>query len=188
MSSIFAAQEGASLSPLWFNLFPVILARAVSIRWNADFACDGIAQHGERFCPKCESPLADFVPITTHVFRHNSVSRAHRAGVSVAQNMRLHGHQTLPMHLRYLHLLLEDTTNEVRQIFAKRLREVRQVLGTTSGKIVEGGIAYTVSLEHYLGITLMSTQAPDLRDLGRFLGGGSGPTRDCFSSFYQDRN
>lgn len=59
------------------------------------------------------------------------------------------------MHLRYLHLLLEDTTNEVRQIFVeKRLRDVRQILGTTTGKIVEGGVAYTVSLEQYLGITL----------------------------------
>jgi len=120
-----------------------------------DFVCDGVAYNGEVFCPKCEMPLAALLPITTHVFRHNSVSRAHRAGVSLAQNMRLHGHQTVPMHLRYLHLLLEDTTNEVRQIFAeKRLRDVRQILGSTAGKIVEGGIAYTVSLEHYLGITL----------------------------------
>ena len=62
---------------------------------EADFVCDGVAQHGELFCPKCDSPLADFVPITTHVFRHNSVSWAHRAGVSVAQNMRLHDHQTV---------------------------------------------------------------------------------------------
>jgi hypothetical protein len=72
--------------------------------------------------------------------------------------MRLHGHKTLPMHLRYLHLLLEDTTDEVRQIFVeKRLRDVRQALGSTSGQIIEGGIAYTVSLEHYLGLTLQRT-------------------------------
>jgi hypothetical protein len=62
------------------------------------------------------------------------------------------------MHLRYLHLLLEDTTNDVRQIFAeKRLRDVRQTLGSTPGQIVEKGIAYTVSLEHYLGLTLQRT-------------------------------
>lgn len=75
------------------------------------------------------------------------------------------------MHLRYLHLLLEDTTDEVRQVFAeKRLRDVRQLLGTITGKIVAGGIAYTVSLEQYLGITLQRPQTPDLRNLGRFLG------------------
>ena len=62
------------------------------------------------------------------------------------------------MHLRYLHLLLEDTTNEVRQIFAeKRLRDVCQMLGSSPGQIVEGGIAYTVSLEQYLGLTLQRT-------------------------------
>ncbi|GHO64028.1 hypothetical protein KSC_029200 [Ktedonobacter sp. SOSP1-52] len=105
-----------------------------------DFICDGEASPGDAFCPKYETPLAKFLPITTHVFRHNSVSRAHRAGIPVAQNMQLHGHKTLPMHLRYLHLLLEDTTNEVRQIFAeKRLRDVSQTLGSTSGQIVEGG-------------------------------------------------
>jgi hypothetical protein len=62
------------------------------------------------------------------------------------------------MHMRYLHLLLEDTTNEVRQIFAeKRLRDVRQMLGSSPGQIIEGGIAYTVSLEQYLGLTLQRT-------------------------------
>ncbi len=151
----FAAQEGITLCPRCRSTLSGLLGARCRHTLEADFVCDGVAQNGELFCPKCDSPLADFVPITTHVFRHNSVSRAHRAGVSVAQNMRLHGHQTLPMHLRYLHLLLEDTTNEVRQIFAeKRLRDVRQLLGTTSGKIVEGGIAYTVSLEQYLGLTL----------------------------------
>jgi len=151
----FAAQEGITACPRCRSTLSGHLGTRCRHTLEADFVCDGVAQHGELFCPKCDSPLADFVPIMTHVFRHNSVSRAHRAGVSVAQNMRLHGHQTLPMHLRYLHLLLEDTTNEVRQIFAeKRLRDVRQLLGSTAGKIVEGGIAYTVSLEHYLGITL----------------------------------
>jgi hypothetical protein len=76
----------------------------------------------------------------------------------VAQNMQLHGHKTLPMHLRYLHLLLEDTTSEVHQIFAeKRLRDVRRALGAAPGQIIEGGIAYTISLEQYLGLTLQRT-------------------------------
>ncbi len=151
----FAAQEGITICPRCGSTLSGRLGARCRHILEAGFVCDGVAQNGEMFCPKCDRPLADFVPITTHVFRHNSVSRAHRAGVSVAQNMRLHGHQTLPMHLRYLHLLLEDTTNEVRQIFAeKRLRDVHQVLGSTAGKIVEGGITYTVSLEHYLGITL----------------------------------
>lgn len=151
----FAAKAGITRCPRCGSTLSGHLGARCRHILEADFVCDGVAEPGEPFCPKCDQPLADFVPITTHVFRHNSVSRAHRAGVSIAQNMRLHGHQTLPMHLRYLHLLLEDTTNEVRQIFAeKRLRDVRQLLGTTAGKIVEGGIAYTVSLEQYLGITL----------------------------------
>jgi hypothetical protein len=120
--------------------------------------CDGVAQDGEAFCPKCDAPLASFVVMTTHLFRHNSVSRAHRAGVSLAQNMRLHGHQTIPMHLRYLHLYLEETTQEVRQMFAeKRLWEVSLALASSAGKIVEEGVAYTVSLEQYLGVTLRRT-------------------------------
>jgi hypothetical protein len=151
----FAAQAGRRTCPCCGSMLAGEIGDRCGHVLEANFVCDGVAQHGELFCPKCDLPLAAFLPITTHVFRHNSVSRAHRAGVSLAQNMRLHGHQTLTMHLRYLHLLLEDTTNGVRQIFAeKRLRDVRQILGTTSGKIVEGGITYTVSLEHYLGITL----------------------------------
>lgn len=123
-----------------------------------DFVCNGIAQAGEMFCLKCEAPLAKFVPMTTHLFRHNSVSRAHHAGVSVSQNMRLHGHQTIPMHLRYLHLYLEETAQEVRQLFAeKRLREVSLTLASSVGKIVEEGRAYTISLEQYLGVTLRRT-------------------------------
>src|SRR5258708_23881872 len=105
--------------------------------------CDGVARNGEAFCPKCDTPLAELSPITTHIFRHNSVSRADRAGVSLAHNMKLHGHHTIPMHLRYLHKYLEDTTDEVKSIFAeKRLREVRQALRSAPGQIVEGGIAY----------------------------------------------
>jgi hypothetical protein len=151
----FAAKAGIATCPYCGSPLSGELGDRCVHVLEDDFVCDGVAHNGEIFCPKCDMPLAEFLPITTHVFRHNSVSRAHRAGVPLAQNMKLHGHLTLPMHLRYLHLLLEDTTNEVRQIFAeKRLRDVRQVLGTTSGKIVEGGIAYTVSLEQYLGITL----------------------------------
>jgi site-specific recombinase XerD len=151
----FAARDGITTCPCCRTPLSGKRGTRCNNKLKEDFQCDGIAERGEAFCPKCDAPLADLLPITPHVFRHNSVSRAHRAGVSLMQNMRLHGHQTVPMHLRYLHLMLEDTTNEVRHIFAeKRLRDVRQVLGTTAGKIVEGGIAYTVSLEHYLGITL----------------------------------
>ena len=153
--SYFAAREGITTCPCCGSPLSGKLGVYCHHILEEDLVCNGRAQNGEAFCPKCDQPLAAFLPITTHIFRHNSVSRAHRAGVSFAQNMQLHGHKTLPMHLRYLHLLLEDTTNEVRQIFAeKRLRDVRQILGSAAGKIVEGGIAYTVSLEHYLGITL----------------------------------
>lgn len=44
--------------------------------------------------------------------------------------MQLHGHQTIPMHLRYLHLDGEDATEAVGQIFArKRYKEVQVALG-----------------------------------------------------------
>ena len=151
----FAAQEGITACPCCGS--PLSGQRGARCRHilEEDFKCDGVAQHGEVFCPKCDAPLATFLPISPHVFRHNSVSRAHRAGVSLAQNMKLHGHQTIPMHLRYLHLFLEDAVDEVERVFAeKRLREVILALGTASGQIVEGGIAHSVSLENYLGITL----------------------------------
>ncbi len=156
--SYFAAQEGITVCPRCRSPLPGrrgVLCRHIL---EEDFKCAGVARNGEAFCPKCDTPLAAFLPITNHVFRHNSVSRADRAGVSLAHNMKLHGHQTIPMHLRYLHTYLEDTTDEVKSIFAeKRLREVRQVLRSTPGQIVEGGIAYTISLEHYLGLTLQRT-------------------------------
>jgi integrase len=154
----FATQEGITICPCCGS--PLSGQRGVWCRHilREDFKCDGIAPNGEIFCPKCDRPLAEFLPISPHVFRHNSVSRAHRAGVPAAQNMQLHGHKTLPMHLRYLHLLLEDTSNEVRQIFVeKRLREVRRALGSAPGQVVEGGVAYTLSLEQYLGLTLQRT-------------------------------
>jgi site-specific recombinase XerD len=154
----FAAQEGITLCPCCGS--PLSGRRGVLCRHilEEDFKCDGVARNGEAFCPKCDTPLAAFSSITTHVFRHNSVSRADRAGVSLAHNMKLHGQQTIPMHLRYLHTYLEDTTDEVKSVFAeKRLREVRQALQSAPGQIVEGGIAYSISLEHYLGLTLQRT-------------------------------
>lgn len=151
----FAAQEGITTCPCCGS--PLSGKRGAWCRHilEEDFKCDGVARQEEVFCPKCDAPLATFLPVSTHVFRHNSVSRAHRAGVSLAQNMKLHGHQTIPMHLRYLHLFLEDAVDEVERVFAeKRLREVLRILGTASGQIVEGGIAHSVSLEGYLAITL----------------------------------
>jgi hypothetical protein len=156
--SFFAAQDGVTVCPCCGS--PLSGRRGSMCRHilEEDFECDGFAQDGEAFCPKCDTPLADFLPITSHVFRHNSVSRANHAGVSLEHNMKLHGHVTIPMHLRYLHTYLEDTTDEVKRVFAvKRLREVRQALRSSPGQIVEGGIAYTVSLEHYLGLTLQRT-------------------------------
>lgn len=93
-----------------------------------DFVCDGVALSGEVFCPKCDAPLAQLLPISTHVFRHNSVSRAGRAGVSVSQNMRLHGHETIPMHLHYIHFQADEMTQKVREMFVdKRLQSLSQV-------------------------------------------------------------
>ena len=154
----FSAQEGITLCPRCGSPLPGrrgVLCRHIL---EEDFKCDGVARNGEAFCPKCDTPLAAFLPITTHVFRHNSVSRADRAGVPMAHNMELHGQQTISMHLRYLHRYVGDMTDEVKSIFAeKRIREVRQALGSAPGQIIEGGIAYTISLEHYLGLTLQRT-------------------------------
>ncbi len=154
----FTAQEGITVCPCCGSPLSGRRGALCHRIFEEDFQCDGVARNGEAFCPKCDTPLAAFSPIATHVFRHNSVSRAHRAGVSLAHNMKLHGHETVPMHLRYLHTYLEDTTDEVKSVFAeKRLREVRRALQSVPGQIVEGGIAYTVSLEHYLGLTLQRT-------------------------------
>ncbi len=69
--------------------------------------------------------------------------------------MRLHGHLTVPMHLRYLHLLPEDLRQEVRQVFAeKRLREVRLAASYAPGQVIENGMAHTATLPEFLGITL----------------------------------
>jgi len=147
--SYFAAQEGITVCPCCGSPLSGRRGALCHHILEEDFKCDGIARNGEAFCPKCDTPLAAFLSITTHVFRHNSVSRADRAGVPMAHNMELHGQHTIPMHIRYLHKYLEDTTDEVKSVFAeKRLREVRQALQSAPGQIVEGGIAYTVSLEH----------------------------------------
>jgi len=154
----FVAQEGVTVCPCCHSPLSGRRGTVCRHKLEEDFKCDGIARNGEAFCPKCDTSLAAFLPVTTHIFRHNSVSRANRAGVSLAHNMKLHGHRTIPMHMRYLHTYLEDTTDELKRVFAvKRLREVRQALGSAPGQIVEGGIAYTLSLEDYLGLTLQRT-------------------------------
>ena len=95
---------------------------------------------------------------STHVFRHNSVSRASRAGVSVSQNMRLHGHETIPMHLHYIHFQADEMTQKVRELFVdKRLQSLSQVQGSPAGKVVEEGQVRTVSLDQYLAVTLRRT-------------------------------
>lgn len=154
----FAAEEGITVCPCCGSPLSGRRGSRCHHILEENFKCDGVARNGEAFCPKCDTPLADFLPITPHVFRHNSVSRANRAGVSLEHNMKLHGHHTIPMHLRYLHTYLEDTTDEIKRVFAeKRLREVRQALRAAPGQIVEGGIAYNLSLEDYLGLTLQRT-------------------------------
>ena len=158
LCSYFATQDGITVCPCCRSPLSGRRGSMCHHTLEEDFKCEGIARDGEAFCPKCDTPLADFLSITTHVFRHNSVSRANRAGVSLEHNMKLHGHRTIPMHLRYLHTYLEDTTDELKRVFAvKRLREVRQTLRSAPGQIVEGGIAYTLSLEDYLGLTLQRT-------------------------------
>jgi len=69
--------------------------------------------------------------------------------------MLLHGHMTVPMHLRYTHLLPSDLEDEVRNVLMeKRLREVRLVASYSPGQVIDQGIAQTVSVAQHLGMTL----------------------------------
>ena len=150
-----APRDGVTLCPVCGGSLPG--RRGHHCYWilEKDFRCEGKAEAGEYFCPKCDAPLADFIFVGTHAFRHNSVTRAHRNGIALEHNMRLHGHLTVPMHLRYLHLLPEDLRQEVRQVFAeKRLREVRLAASYAPGQVIEDGIAHTAALPEFLGITL----------------------------------
>ena len=69
--------------------------------------------------------------------------------------MLLHGHQTVPMHLRYLHLLPSDQQAAVQQIFSEKLlHEMRGETSSAPGQIVEEGVTHTVTVEQLLGLTL----------------------------------
>ncbi len=115
---------------------------------TADLACDGRGAPGDWFCPRCDAPLAEFIAIVPHMFRHNSVSRAHRRGVSLEANMALHGHQTVPMHLRYLHLLPADQEAEVRRVFEEeRFRDIRLIATDVPGRLVVDGVPHTPTAE-----------------------------------------
>ena len=152
----FVAQEGLCVCPCCGSSLSGERGKRCKHRFDQAFRCDGVASEGEMFCPKCDMPLARFITLTSHMFRHNSVSRAHRAGVSLSNNMRLHGHQTIPIHLRYLHVLLDESAEEVDRIFAqKRLQVVHTSLqkqGKTPGRLKN---APPLSLEAYLNITLL---------------------------------
>ncbi len=113
-----------------------------------DISCPGRGTPGDWFCPVCDAPLADFTGIVPHTFRHNSVSRAHRRGVSLGANMALHGHQTVPMHLRYVHLLPEDQEAEVRRVFEEeRFRDIRLTTADAPGQLVVDGVSHTPTAE-----------------------------------------
>ena len=147
----FVAKAGITICPCCGSSLSGERGVRCRSRMAEDFRCDGEARTSEAFCPKCDMPLAQLAPITSHVFRHNSVSRAHRAGVPLAQNMQLHGHRTIPVHLRYLHLFVDETAEEVSRIFAhKRVQEVRLALGED----VELKNVCPVSLDQYLSLTL----------------------------------
>ncbi len=150
-----APRDGVTLCPVCGGPLPGRRGHRCYWKLKEDFRCEGKAVAGEYFCPKCDAPLADFIFVGTHAFRHNSVTRAHRNGIALEHNLRLHGHLTVPMHLRYLHLLPEDLRQEVRQVFAeKRLREVRLAASYAPGQVIEDGIAHTATLPEFLGITL----------------------------------
>lgn len=150
-----APRDGVTTCPICGGSLPGRRGHHCYWKLKEDVRCEGKAVAGEYFCPKCDAPLAEFIFVGTHAFRHNSVTRAHRHGIALEHNMRLHGHFTIPMHLRYLHLLPEDLRQEVRQVFAeKRLREVRLAASYAPGQVIEDGIAHTATLPEFLGLTL----------------------------------
>lgn len=151
----FASRDGITVCPMCHGPLPGRRGTRCTRRLPEDFVCDGVARSGEYFCPKCDLPLAKFIGVTTHTFRHNSVTRAHRSGVPMAQNMLLHGHQTIPMHLRYLHLGQQDAQTAVRQVMTeKHIQQLHLATPFIPGQIIEDGVASTVSLEQLLGLTL----------------------------------
>jgi site-specific recombinase XerD len=151
----FVAQQGMSICPCCGSPLSGERGKRCQHRFEEEFRCTGTTRVGEWFCPQCDMPLAKFVPITSHVFRHNSVSRAHRAGVALSSNMQLHGHRTIPMHLRYLHLFVDETSEEIDHIFAqKRVQEVHLARVSSTGLGVEMKNACPLSLEQYLSLTL----------------------------------
>ena len=150
-----APHDGVTTCPVCGGPLPGRRGHRCYWKLKEDFCCEGKAEAGAYFCPTCDAPLAEFIFVGTHAFRHNSVTRAHRNGIALEHNMRLHGHLTVPMHLRYLHLLPEDLQQEVRQVFAeKRLREIRLTASYTPGQVIEDGVAHTATLPEFLGLTL----------------------------------
>jgi hypothetical protein len=91
----FVAKAGMTTCPCCGSHLGGERGTRCQYRFLEDFRCDGVGQADEVFCPKCDTPLAEFIPLTPHLFRHNSVSRAYRAGVPILQNMQLHGKQTV---------------------------------------------------------------------------------------------
>jgi hypothetical protein len=150
-----ALQDGVTICPICGGTLPGRRGHRCHHRLTQAFTCDGVAQNGAYFCPKCDAPLAEMVSITSHTFRHNSVTRAHRHGVPLAENMLLHGHQTVPMHLRYLHLLPEDQQAAVHRIFSEKLlRDMRLEANHAPGQVIEEGVAHTATVEQLIGLTL----------------------------------
>ncbi len=144
----FCARDGIVMCPACGGPLPGRRGVTCSRILTVDIACDGEGARGDWFCPKCDRPLAAFVAIVPHIFRHNSVSRAHRRGVSLEANMALHGHQTVPMHLRYVHLLPEDQEAEVRRVFEEeRFRDIRLAAADAPGRLVVDGVPHTPTAE-----------------------------------------
>ena len=73
----------------------------------------------------------------------------------LAQNMKLHGHKTIPMHLAYLHLLPRDQQDAITRVFAEKfLQDIRAASSYSPGQMIVEGIAETPSYEQLLELTL----------------------------------
>lgn len=150
----FSARDGITQCPICGHRLAGHRGIKCHNRLDHDVACTGVATPGSWFCPTCDKPLANLIDVTPHSFRHNSVSRAHHSGVSLAQNMRLHGHETIAMHQHYLHHLEEDATQAVRQVMGSLVMRQIRLGDAAPGQVVEEGVAHTATLEQLLGLSI----------------------------------
>jgi len=155
LCGFFAWRDGITICPRCGGTLTGQRGQTCHRLMSVDTVCDGRAEPGAWFCARCGDPLAEFVNIGTHSFRHNNVSRNNRHKMPVALNMRLHGHVTMPMHLRYVHGESGEIEHEVRRVLVERATDeiVRSALDSP-GRLVLDGVPVTPDTAELLSYAL----------------------------------